>query len=264
MGVSTEYVSETALYNPLYRKKWCVIGDSFTNDFSPCPPEWAFSDGPFKGESRVYAKIIASRNSMKLQWMAKNGRTLAFPAEGSFSNSFCGEELYKKIDPDVDYITIMLGINDSHHAPHSIGDDGEEKIGTIPLGDSEDKSIYTFYGAWDTVLRYILENYPRARVGIIVTNGLDFNSHRLATISMARKYGLPYIDLNGDERTPAFHRTQNPDIPKEVREVLMKRYALGISPEIRALGTVGEENTHPNALCHEIEADIVENFLHSL
>lgn len=243
-------------YNPLYGKKWCVIGDSFTNDFTPCPSDWLFEDGEYKGLGRVYARLIAERNNMRLQWMAFNGRTLAYPEEGNFTNSFCGQELYKQIDPDADYITIMLGINDSHHAPHSTGDDGEEKAGLIPLGKSEDDTIFTFYGAWNVTLRYILQHYPNARTGIIVSNGLDFNSHRLATIEMAKKYGLPYVDFNGDERTQSFHRTQNPDIPQFVREMLMKKYAFNLDPKVN--------NTHPNKLAHSIQADIVENFLRGL
>ena len=37
---------------------------------------------------------------------------------------------------------------------------------------------------------------------------------------MAKKYGIPYIDLNGDERTPAMIRAQNSDIPSAVKTII--------------------------------------------
>ena len=77
--------------------------------------------------------------------------------------------------------------------------------------------------------------------------------YRDKTIAIAKKYGIPYIDLNGDERTPAMHRTCNPDIATSVKQSLMNKWS--VNPG---------SNTHPNARAHEYESKFIESFLRSL
>ena len=232
--------------NVLYGKKWCVVGDSFSSEFENNPSrDWKFIGGKFDGKSKTYSNLIADRNNMIIQDMAVSGKTLATPADGSSLNTFSLNN-YQNIDSDVDYITIMLGINDGHKESATEG--------TIPFGDANDTDNTTFCGAWNVVLPYLMEFYPNARIGIIVSNGLDDIKYRNATIAAAKKYGIPYIDLNGDERTQAMHRAQNTDLSSEAKTILMNKYSINIS----------ENNTHPNKLAHEIESTIIENFLRSL
>ena len=119
------------------------------------------------------------------------------PVPGTFSNSF-SNGIYKTIDEDVDYITLYYGINDSHHRPSSTGSDGEDQTGIIHLGTIDDTDNTTFYGAWNVVLEYLIAHHPYAHIGILVSNGCETDDYRLATIEVAKKWGIPYIDLNGD------------------------------------------------------------------
>ncbi len=240
--------------NILKGKKWAACGDSFTNgDFkglAGLPP--IFEDGPYEGLYRTYDRLIASRNQMKLQHLAVGGMTIATPSDEEFSNTFTSG-LYRQIDPDVDYITLYFGINDSHHRPKAVADDGEKKKGIIHLGSINDTKTDTFYGAWNTVCEYLITHFPYAHLGIIVSNGCETDDYRQAEIAIARKWGIPYIDLNGDERTPCMGRSTNPAIDQSVRDLRTRMFAVAYP-----------SNTHPNAKAHEYESCFLEEWLRSI
>lgn len=244
-------VSETDV---LFNKKWCVCGDSFSyGGQSPMP---VFSDGRYKGSRKAYPYFIGNRTHIDIVDFTANGRTLAYPSDGSFSNSLTNpsaEQYYQNIPTDVDYITIYLGINDSHHASGSSGSDGEDVTGVIPIGTVDDTTTETFGGAWNVVLSWLITNRPNAHIGIIVSNGVDNVSYRDMTIAIAKKYGIAYIDLNGDDRTPAMIRTVNPDIAQSVKTALINKWAVEVGV-----------NTHPNTDAHEYESYFIENFLRSI
>ena len=240
--------------NILYGKKWAVCGDSFSNgDFNGLEDGYTIEEGIYKGKNKVYGYLIGNRNNMKIQHMAAGGRTLATPADGTFTNAFTNidntspNSNYKQIDEDVDYITIYLGINDSHHAEYSTNTNG-----VIPIGTIDDNTNTTFYGAWNVLLRWIKTNRPYAKVGILVSNGCGKDIYRLAEIEIAKKWGIPYIDLNGDERTPLMLRSTNPNISDEAKRAcnLWQR--------------VSETNQHPNVKAHEYESTFIETFLRNL
>ena len=147
---------------------------------------------------------------------------------------------------------IYIGINDSHHAPGSSGGDGEDNTGEITIGEITDDTISTFYGAWNVVIKHWIETYPFAKIGIIVSNGCDVDNYRIATIEIAKKWGIPYIDLNGDERTPMMNRSTNPNVTNKAKNARNVAFR------------VTETNQHPNVKAHEYESYIIENFLKSL
>ena len=200
-------------FNPLYGKKWVACGDSFTNGLDQNTP---IPEGKYKGMRSVYPYLIANRNEMTLVPFFEGGRTLAYPPEpGAFRNSLTAPDMpwnYQNIPEDADYITLYLGINDSHHAPRASSGDGEDITGKIPLGTLEDTDIHSFGGAWNVVLWWLVRNRPRAHIGILVSNGVETEDYRRLTIAAAKKYGLPYLDLNGDAHTPAMIRSVNPEI----------------------------------------------------
>ena len=140
-------------HNALSGKKWVVCGDSFTNGLEQ---NTLIPEGRYRGHRSVYPYLIANRNDMELVPFFEGGRTLAYPPEpGAFRNSLTAPDMswnYQNIPEDADYITIYLGINDSHHAPHAASGDGEDITGKIPLGSLEDKTIHSFGGAWNIVL----------------------------------------------------------------------------------------------------------------
>lgn len=238
----------------LFGKKWCVCGDSFSYGGQSVMP--VFADGKYAGCRKVYPYFIGNRTHINIVDFTANGRTLAYPSDGSFSNSLTNpsaDYYYQNIPTDVDYITIYLGINDSHHASGSSGSDGEDTTGVIPIGTIDDDTTATFGGAWNVVLSWLITNRPKAHIGIIVSNGVDNVNYRNLTIAIAKKYGIAYIDLNGDDHTPAMIRTVNPDIPQAVRTALINKWAVEVGV-----------NTHPNTDAHEYESFFIENFLRNI
>lgn len=240
--------------NVLYGKKWAVCGDSFSaGDFTNAILQNnIITTGRYVNKPKVYGYIIGNRNDMDIQFLSAGGRTMATPSNSNFTNCF-SNKIYKTIDSDVDYITLYFGINDEHHSNAEPGTDGENVSGIIPLGTIDDYTKDTFYGAYQVVLDYLIENYPFAHIGIIVTNG-TVNSYRLATIEIAKKYGIPYIDLNGDDRTPCMIRSCNQDISLSIRNKRTEKFAVNYSAG----------NLHPSSLAHEYESTFIEQFLKSL
>lgn len=240
--------------NILFGKKWAVCGDSFTNgDFKNAPDtDFVLEEGPYKGQKKTYGFLIGNRNNMVIQHLAVGGMTMATPKEDGFTNCF-SNGVYRQIDKDVDYITLYFGINDSHHRPHPVGDDGEDRAGLIPLGTIDDTDCSTFFGAWNVVVEYLLDNYPQAHIGIIVSNGCETVDYRNGEIAIARKWGIPYIDLNGDERTPAMLRSQNPDICQRAKDILLKEQSVCFG-----------SNHHPNVKAHEFESVFIEGWLRTI
>lgn len=240
-------------YTPdiLHGKKWAVCGDSFTAGAD----SGTLSDGIYAGHKIVYPYIIGNRVGMTIYNFFNNGRTLAMPeTPGDFVNSLTcpGQDYYyQNIPADTDYITVYLGINDNHHAPGSGGGDGEDNTGEIPIGTIDDNTTATYYGAWNVVLTWLIANRPFAHIGMIVTNGTTA-AYRTAQLDIAKKYGIPYIDMNGNERTPCMIRSCNSDIASAVRTAITEKQRISSS------------NTHPNNAAHQYEATFIEQFLRTL
>ena len=246
--------------NILYKKKWAVIGDSFTyGDFSGYTDANGLTgkNSPelYDAELEMYKTYpwwIMKRNNMTLQKFYMGGRTLATPADGTFTNSITYNDMYKQIDADVDYITIYLGINDGHHMPGSTGDDGEDKTGSIPIGTETDETTATFYGAWNVLLRDLITLYPFAHIGILVSNGMDTDEHVNATIKMAKKWGIPYLNLDSGYDVPLLIRSRPNCRPETCAEAIELR---------KNQQRVSSSNGHPNHLAHKYESTFIEDFL---
>lgn len=246
-GVFFNIDDEIGKHNVLYGKKWVACGDSFTNGVT----SGTIPSGKYAGFKKTYPYFIGNRNDMDIVNFSEGGRTLAFPDNpGDFTNSLTNpsaSQYYQNIPEDADYITFQIGINDKGH-------DTGGQTPTILLGTISDNTVATYYGAWNVVLSWLIENRPHAHIGIIVTNGIQTDdNYRQAQIAIAKKYGLPYIDLNGDERTPSMHRTSNSDIASAVKTALIDKWA--VDPN---------SDTHPNDAAHEFESTFIEQFLRSI
>lgn len=249
--------------NILRGKKWAVIGDSFTLGAGV----GTFEDGIYEGENKSYPYIIGRRNEMDIQRLFEGGRTICTPRpkeaelDWSYNASrnyltYEGEDrplaLYKQIAEDVDYITLYIGINDTHLI--GIGDD-DESYGvnvTADKGTIDSTEITSFYGAWNTVLNWLITNRPFAHIGIIVSNGLGRDEYRQAEIEIANKWGVPYIDLNGDERTPMMLRSTNPAICDAAKGARLNAQRISSTSQ------------HPNSDAYEYESTFIEQFLRTL
>lgn len=248
--------------NPLWGKKYYACGDSFTEgDFSgyTAPDGFRKEESPFLydaelGMYKTYPWQIAKRNNMTLINEALRGSTLALSREYIALREKTGEERpdtkllsnlyrpfalerYTRIPADTDYCTLWFGINDSVHTE---------------LGQPGDTAPDTFYGAWDTVFRWILTNRPRMKTGAIVSNDCPA-SYREATIASAKRWGIPYLDLMGDDSVPM---------------ITSRDEALGVCADAVKLRSdffyVSAGNDHPNLAAHEYESTVIEHFLRTL
>lgn len=147
-------------------------------------------------------------------------------------------ERYKRIPEDTDYCTIWFGINDTAH--------------TI-LGTIEDTTNETFYGAWNVVLEWFLIHRPYMKIGIIVTDANAHPAWRKATRECAQKWGIPYLDMMGDDKVPVIMgREPELNLCNRADELRKKSFE------------VSEKNGHPNLKAHEYQSFFIESFLRSL
>lgn len=226
--------------NVLYNKKWVALGDSFTaGAFGDDPADTDYIDsGIYEGQFKVYPYLIGNRNIMNITNLAVGGMTIT-NINGE-SNNYLSDSVLANIPSDVDYITIKIGIND---AP----DHQNAPLGTIDSTDST-----TFYGSWNRVMTYLINNYKNAKIGIIVTNGMNDINMVNAEIAIANKYGVAFINETTDNNIPLLIRTLRSDVSSAIKTIRNNEWY------------VSEDNHHPNAKCHEYESTIIEDFLRRL
>lgn len=234
--------------NYLYGKKYVALGDSFTEgDFSTFVDE----NGLKKRESpllfdnewnmfKTYPYWIGKRNNMEVINLAKCGGTITFmPEIGSNGNERSLSTIYKQVPLDADYVTIYIGINDSYK---------KAQIGDVKSDDSTN-----FCGAWNTVLRHLITNLPYAKIGIIITNGCASQAYPDAVRRMARRWGIPYLDLEEDYSVPVMNAVRGrSEMCSEARQLRTKAFS------------VSESNGHPNIQAHKYLSTVVEHFMRSL
>ena len=224
--------------NVLWEKKWVSCGDSFTaGDFNDSREEFRFTDGLYAGEKMVYPFFIGRRNRMTVVNEAKCGNTITnLPNR---PNAFSIAR-HQGLPADADYITLHFGIND---------DDAHQKS---PIGEITDTENTTFYGAWNVTLRYLITHHPYAKIGIIVPNGCT-RPYTDAIRAVARRWGIPYLDLPCDYAVPLLNRVADKDeICAEARSIRNEQFS------------VSEKNRHPNVRAHEFESTVIEHWLRSL
>lgn len=243
-----QQVELAAKSNVLWGKKWFATGDSFTSGGSAEDDKY-FTDEPYKGKIKTYPLFIGRRNNMQVINDASSGSIMALdktyiedPENVSIRtrNPFSLER-YLTIPEDVDYITLWFGINDAGHT----------NLGTI-----DDTTNETFYGAWNVVLEWILTNRPWAHVGMIITNGSSV-SYRNAERELARKWGIPYLDMMGDDQTPVMTLGRDTELGlcKKAYDLRRTTFSVGHSPT---------GDSHPCWQAHEYETTFIEAFLRRL
>lgn len=223
--------------NILREKKWCACGDSFTHGcFDGMNEDDAkIKEGRYQGQYMVYPYIIGSRNDMDICMNAYNGASLA-ECGRTYDQTFIRGH-YRDIPKDCDYITLSFGINDWHQ--------------NVPLGTMDSKDPTEFSGAWNLLMKYLLEQYPYAHIGILVPNG-TVHAYTDVVRAMAEKWGIPYLDMEEGRNVPLMHRAERTGVCQEALDIRMKNFI------------VGGENRHPNPAAHIYESTFIENFLRSL
>ncbi len=253
LGALRERVDALEKANPLFGKKYYACGDSFTQgDFSGFTDE----SGLTKEESPVifdkewnmyktYPWWIGRRNHMTVINEARRGSTIALDKDYVAGLPGVARDhlrpfildRYLQIPEDTDYCTIWFGINDSAH--------------TL-LGEPDDVTPETYYGAWNIVLEWILTNRPYMKLGIIVTNDAA-PEWREATRTAAKRWGVPYLDMTGDPSVPL---------------IINREESLGCCEKAQELRKsvfyVTKENDHPNLRAHEYQSYFIEEFMRRL
>ncbi|MBQ4327577.1 MAG: SGNH/GDSL hydrolase family protein [Clostridia bacterium] len=234
--------------NYLYGKKYVALGDSLTDgDFGSYVDENGLenrkSPNVYDAELKMcktYPWHIGKRNNMEVLNMALCGGTMTYmPEIGPNGNERSLSTLYKKVPLDADYVTIFIGANDSFRK--------------APLGGVNDQDVSTFCGAWNVVLRHLITNMPYAKIGIIIPSFCASPAYPDCVRRMARKWGIPYLDLEEDFSVPLTRAVKyRPELCDEARELRNRAFA------------VSDKNGHPNLKAHEGLSTIVENFMRSL
>ena len=225
----------------LFAKKWVSCGDSFTQgDFTGLSSsQYKFQDMPYIGYNKVYPYFIGRRTGMIVENEAISGSTMAY-VDGNSNEFSTPNGRYTQIPADADYITLWFGINDSHK--------------NVPIGTIDDAVNTTFYGAWNIVMEYLITNHPNAKIGIVISNGCDTIAYPIATRAIAKKWGVSYLDLNGDYKVPLMLRTnEKTEVAPAILQAIIEKQAVAYPT-----------NLHPNPEAHEYQSMFIENWLRSL
>lgn len=230
--------------NILTGKKYVALGDSFTHgDFTHAPEDdYHITEGTYAGQYKVYPYLIGNRNDMTIVNLAQNGMTMT-KISNDWSN-YISNGVLANIPSDADYITIKIGINDDPNHQNA-------NLGTI-----DDDRDDTFYGRFNRVMNYLISNFPDAKIGILISNGIASLDFVNATIDIAKKFGVSYLNETTDDKVPLLIRTLRTDVDNSIKLARNNHWFVST--------TVGATNSHPNAKCHEFESTIVENFLRTL
>lgn len=225
--------------NNLSCATWYVTGDSFSHgDWTDVDPAPRIPEGKYAGELPVYSYLIGNRTGCNVKNISANGSTISYVAGSGFTKPSTGL-LYTNDFSDANIITIYYGINDSH--------------AKVPIGSIDDTDPTTFYGAFNTTIEYITKHYPKARIGIIVSNGCETEDYPNATVEVAKKWGIPYLDLDAGVNgvTMLSSSPRNPATPEEKQAIFEQQ-------------RVCTTNGHPNEYAHALESELIEDWLQTL
>lgn len=228
--------------NVLFGKKYVACGDSFTSgDFNGATePINELYDASLHSY-KTYPALIAKRNNMKLENMAKNGSTCS-TAKGNtdaFVNTSWASS-YVNIPEDADYITIAFGLNETN----------DEYIGTI-----NDTSPNTIYGAYNIILEWLLINRPKAKIGIISSDAWFNVKQRNALKLLSHKWGVSFLDLKGAD-VPLLTGGKYSEDGYTVSNIAVNNR--------NSQYQVSSTNSHPNLEGHRVRSTIIEDWIRKM
>lgn len=228
--------------NVLYHKKIAFCGDSFTEATNL--GKTLYDD--FIGCYKSFGWRIANRNKMNLYHDGISGSTMhVVNKENSNDRSPFAYERYKNVPVDCDYIILQFGLNESNIA------NSDTTKGTK---DSTDTT--TMWGAWNTVLGYLIENHPTARIGIIMPDAWMPQSYYTTLKEICEWWGIPLLDLGGDPNVPVMNGGRRDGS------------GLVLNPKVVELRNAtfynADGDAHPNDKGHEWRSTVIENWIRSL
>ena len=185
IGIDGKYTA-----NPLYGKKISLIGDSICAGGSEST---SYLGG--------YGKIIADRNGMSYENLARGGSTITaetYSSTGSAKGWIC--RMVENMSADADYAIVEGGINDAWQ----YYDYGNIEMGSLSDGYSATLDETTFYGAFESMLKKLVTKFQGKKIGYIaVPKMMDmYDSIRKApnfyhaAMECCAKWGVSVCDLN--------------------------------------------------------------------
>ena len=223
--------------SPLSNKVWYACGDSATEgDFSSIETP-IFNEGIYEGYKKVYPYYIGNRTGMVVNNIAVSGGTIATINDQPNRYQFSKDGNYNSVPTDTDIITIWFGANDMWQ--------------NVPIGTIDSNDSTTFYGAWNKVLSYYVNNYPNTKLGIVVSFWMT-QQYAEAVIAVAAKYGVPILNMYNDPKVPVTVGSRRPDVADSVKSTRNNQWV------------VSQTNSHPSAKYHEIESYFIEEWLKTL
>lgn len=222
--------------NPLWGKHYHACGDSFTAGAGLTETD------PSTGELLTANYLVAKYNNMIYTKDAIGGSDMTNVSGAS--NPFSVDR-YLRIPEDTDYITLQFGLNES-----TIADSPDT------LGTNADSSNTTMWGAYNTVLQWILTSRPNAKIGIIISDSWLSNSYADALIEIAKFWGVPWLDLGGD--------------PQVSMNIGGRRTGSGITFSNTAMALrnkqfqIDDDDTHPNEAGNRWRYPALQEFLRRL
>ena len=170
-------------YNPLYRKKISLNGDSICYG---------------AGSTGGYGALIAENNNMNLQNIGVSGATITaetYQSDGTVARHWICRTI-ANMDADADYAIVEGGVNDAG---------SNVPLGAISSGFSSTLDDTTFYGAFESMLKQLLLRFHGKKVGYIAVHQMTANycatndeatSYYYASKKCCEKWGVPFLDLN--------------------------------------------------------------------
>jgi len=222
--------------NPLWGKHYHACGDSFTAG------SYVTDIDKATGEPLTANFLVAKYNNMKFTKDAIGGSDMTNVSGAS--NPFSVDR-YLTIPEDTDYLTLQFGLN-------------EVDIANEPstLGTSADSTNTTMWGAYNTVLEWILTNRPNAKVGVIIPDAWMTETYANALIEICKFWGVPWLDLGGD--------------PQVSLNISGRRGGSGITLSETAKSLrdnqfrISGSNSHPNAAANRWRYTALQEFLRRL
>ena len=228
--------------NVLYHKKIAFCGDSFTEATNLGKTLYDNFIGCYKS----FGWRIANRNKMKLYHDGISGSTMhvANKEKPNDKHPFAYER-YKNVPVDCDYIILQFGLNESN-----IADSDTTK------GAKDSTDTTTMWGSWNTVLGYLIENHPTARIGIIMSDAWMPQAYYTALKEICEWWGIPLLDLGGDPNVPVMNGGRRAGS------------GLVLNPKVAELRNAtfynADGDAHPNDKGHEWRSTVIENWIRSL
>lgn len=173
--------------NPLHGKKVSFLGDSI------CAGDTATHLGG-------YGKIIADRNGMVYENVARGGATVTAETYSSSTGNakpwLC--RMVANMSADADYAIIEGGINDGWD------ETVKEKIGAITKGYDAVLDDTTYYGAFESMLKQLVTKFQGKKIGYIAVPKIHslYDSSQNApnfyhiALECCAKWGVSVCDLN--------------------------------------------------------------------